>query len=1372
MAISKRSEAQPRWLGWTLLVSLLITLSVTGGTAFAGNPPATFDTEETPLQKAIKNANLENAKKKKEHLGPGEKKDKCTAAIAANNDDDIAKWCDVAKRKSEKLGHQDFKHADGKAAGRRVVTKTVLEFEKPGQKGRPGDAPVEKWPATKLKAFERKAAHAPGPVREGGRVFGSAFLPSSADNDDRDCVDWVTAEHHAGASCFDANGKLLATLTANGKTGCTHAGGSVFFGNAEDGVEDDCWDAANVLKTTLVESIDEDGPESLDNDGDGEVGEDPPGGGNEDGDCIAGDGKIFHGSACGGNGTFGESLMALVDEDGPDSVDNDGDGQTNEDAPAAQTEDDCQRLYRKVGLTPMDSDKDADGQCDIGRAFVKFVNDKAVAKNGKKFFKAKDDGTYDPEGTDGIEPGTESRRITLTESFGVKCKKGSTYVDGVCVSDAELEAAGGVAQFQAGMKLIGGLSDSDDPEIARVAMMGFTFAPPVIEWGYRIEEEACIPVIDVCFEVFYARIGYEFDLALGLRLPVEIEVLDQPESVLAGRDVTLQTQVEPLDFRASEFEAFCNQHNLADGLLISDCKRYGFPDFLDEAFSAVISDAKKDGDEFVARYTAFAGVQVRVLSIPIINWALDSSIDVPAACTIARLIELAKSPEITPDQVAAIFNLILTGASNTTEENAIALLDLIKDAASACGTFTTPFGIDDDGSLRAFPASKGIDIRADCAQAIVEKEVITIGGKPRPICTNLILGVSGASLGIGLGLEATVGSRLIDGSFATSEDATRSGGVQWDQSSNESGAAVGITIRPDNYDPADFKDTARVSLDDFTYYLNAIQIALSANLQFGGILEPIPDIGGFTIFNLILSTGTYGIPIPQHPGTEGIAIDIPVENYGLKVDTHPTSTDATVRVGPDTLLVKPGEFGQYDVSVRNIGSRTGAFDFFRVALSNRPDQTAPFAYGIDANTDHDCVTAGSTCTRGAAYSRGNPYDGVADGCFDAAGNLLAGMMACVDEDPVSSVPGLSRDERDDDGDGIPDEDPAEGWATSPDAPSFEASTILGVLPYTHSSPLRIGVKPFRHPLTQPGIYPVKITADSVEAKANSMASPDPSGNARWNAKDESFVKVDTFFEPQVVILRNSNSGKPGSVFDYTIEGTNGGNDPDSMSLRLDFLDFNQAGCTLTTLGASADCPYRAVPTAIPSAAWTTASTISPVLPDPPALLDPLGGATDTFRISVPRDWAGMVDTTYRFRVTTVSQKDDEVPAATRNFTALHTVIATKESMTRYIGLEIADLIATLTAAEAAGVKLGGLKPIAVHPIQKMNNGALEAILAGNFAKASNNHATSIQLVQAFVKALDGGGKDLPPALFADLHKRAAAMLVDLAMAEQSQVGSL
>ena len=77
----------------------------------------------------------------------------------------------------------------------------------------------------------------------------------------------------------------------------------------------------------------------------------------------------------------------------------------------------------------------------------------------------------------------------------------------------------------------------------------------------------------------------------------------------------------------------------------------------------------------------------------------------------------------------------------------------VKELIEPCGTFTTPFGYDDDGNLRSFPLPRDYEIGADCAQAMAEGKVITIGGKKRPICTGMILGVSGASMGIGLGIS-------------------------------------------------------------------------------------------------------------------------------------------------------------------------------------------------------------------------------------------------------------------------------------------------------------------------------------------------------------------------------------------------------------------------------------------------------------------------------------------------------------------------------------------------------------------------------------------------------------------------------------------
>lgn len=1393
------------------ILSVLLVLSAgsmlaQGGPPPSKRPPAEFDDFETPLQKALKQAYRENATGKKDKMpdnDPEGRKDKCAAAITAGNDNQIAQFCDdVGTLTSETVGGgaKEFKHPDGKSAGKRLVTRTNIHYKSPKQKGRSDDPPEEKWPTEKLKGFERVRQHLPGPALDssaGGvsRSFGSSFLPAADANDDHDCIDTLTGEHYAQDSCFDAAGKMIGTLTVDPAVAgaCRHLNGSVYFGDATDGVEDDCWDKDNVLKTTLVELIDEDGAEELDNDGDGQVNEDGlPLGVNDDNDCIDSAGTIHRGSDCLGKGPLGEALQPLIDEDGVDLVDNDGDGRTNEDGVAARAESDCARFYRGLGMEPTADESEQDKPCDVGRALVKFVNDKAVSEGKKKLFKAKDDGTYDPDATDGVEPGKEERNISITESFGVKCRRGSSFVAGVCIPDDELENAD--PETLATLRVIGeseslvATAESDDPVIAKVAMMGFTFAPPVIEWGYKIDESVC--VLGICVEVFYARIGYEFDLALGLRLPVEVELPDAPDSVLAGSEHTIDTQVEPLNFTTSQFEDFCNQHNLADDWFIgggggaSPCRRFGFTNFLDAAVpDSLLPPDKKDGDEFVARYSVFAGIQVRVLMIPIINWAIDSSLDIPAACTMKHIIDILKSPGDIPMTDIVQFVQALMGFGGGTQEGIISVLDFIKDKGCACGTFETPFGWKDDGAIRPFPFSGKYEIRADCAEAAVRGEVITIGGQPRPICTNMILGVSGASLGVGLGLEARAGSNLIRSKWNTAEDATKYGTIDWTHAANEAAAKVALTFKADNYDDADFHDTAKISLKDFVYYLNLIQLTLNANLQFGGILSPIPDIGSFPIYRLNISVGDWGIPIPQHPATEPVWLGILVENYGLETTVKPETSDPALLVDADTLRVVPGEYGSFLAGVRNIGSFTGGFDNFRIALSNRPGQEpGKYTFVIDPNNDHDCrLAAGSPCTL-----RGIRWDGVADDCYLDSGEPRADRIECIDEDSPSTVQGLSRAERDDDGDGWPDEDPPDVWATSPTNETFATQSILDLSPYTSStSPtdpplagqsLRVAVNPFRHPLTSPGVYPIKVTADSTEAKAKSLAAVDPSGNSRKDAIDVSFINIESFFEPQVVVLPNKDGGKPGVLKSYVVEGTNAGNAPDSMSVTPAFIDFNQAHCTLTTLGRLApgsdpNCAYRAVPTAIP-AAWTTVSTLTPYFPETqPGQLAPLESSTDSITVTPPRDWAGMDDTVYRIRVTTVSQVDTDEPPATRYFVGEHKVEATKESMTRYIGLEIAELIATLEKAAAEGVTGGGIKPIAVHPIQASNLRALDAILAGDLKRASGVHSTSIHLVEAFVRALDGGGKNLPPALFADLHARAAAMLADLAKAEACMVAS-
>jgi len=247
-----------------------------------------------------------------------------------------------------------------------------------------------------------------------------------------------------------------------------------------------------------------------------------------------------------------------------------------------------------------------------------------------------------------------------------------------------------------------------------------------------------------------------------------------------------------------------------------------------------------------------------------------------------------------------------------------------------------------------------------------------------------------------------------------------------------------------------------------------------------------------------------------------------------------------------------------------------------------------------------------------------------------------------------------------------------------------------------------------------------------------------------------------------------SAAKPGVVRTYLMEVSNGGNSEDTVRLGLAFRDFNPAGCTLTTLGTlKPGCPYRAVPTRIPAAQWTTAAE----LPREAGPMAPLDTLQNQLTVRVPRDWAGMQDTTYEFVFSGESSADPGLPPAHKSVTARQTVVATQESMTRYIRLEIAELIAEIEKANAQGIQTGGLLPISMHPARMHNDQALARNLAGDLAGTSREHATSGKIMQAFPRALAGFSGKVPAALVADWKARGEAMVKDMAAAEASRVAS-
>jgi len=1376
-----------------LILAFTICAAAAAPAAGRGRPGMDFDPNGSPLQKEIGKVIKDKEDKERQNNPP------CRRALDDNDPNAIEKFCKFPGHHSRKLDATecsdcgDLVNPAGKVIGKKIATETVLRYANPGQKG------LARWDNVRMKNRDvgdvrhggvNQARQAPGlGGAKGTRLRNATMFPDATSNDDRDCVDRVTGEHLGGyddpngpadpvnlipdgdpRSCFDASGALKATLTAE-PGGCRHDDGTFLEGDPHDKVEDECYDQKGRLKTSLEEMIDEDGPEVIDDDEDGLIDEDGPGDmdgdgrDNDDDDCMDPQGAILRGADCidPATGTVYDGWVELVDEDGPDAIDQDGDGRINEDPPSEDFEDSCRNFGVAQGLPPGLGDVAGPDECDTTRAAIVAINKRAVEDPnfGMKVYKADDQGNLDPN-VGMVEFGQERRKVTVDETFAIRCRGNEELIGGECVRQAH--PGPGMALGLPVSAVSGSTSQS------RLAMMGFTFAPPVVQWGIRVREEVCIDLgfWDFCFEIFYARIGYEFDLATGLRLPVEVDVSDIPDpSVLAGSEVTLGTQIRPLDFTVGDYRQFCEDHALDQEWYISSCERFAFPDFVD-SFNPFVSDDERDGAEFVAEETIFAGVQVRIVMIPIINWAIDSQFDLAAACTMLQT-------------MAAGTSLVELGTNLAKTGN---IVEALKDSLVNCSSFTTPFGMEPDPTnpllmrLRSFPFTHTFEVGGDCAEALAKGKVIPIKGKNYPICTGLILGVSGASLEVGLGLKASIGSDLISADWDVSEDSVPSPGadteVKWRHSDNEGYPPEPVgPFHVENYDPSPGKDYGVVTLSDLTYYLNSIQLELSANLGFGGVLSFLPDIASFTIYNFHFSTGSYGIPIGQHAGTEDIEIPIFVENHALSVDASPLSTDPNLRVDDDTLRVTPGDFGDFVVEVTNLGSVPDDADNFGRDLSNRRDQVPPLTFVINPNTDFDCTDA-----LGNHYW-GDPYNGVADDCYGAAGQVRSDRVESIDEDDFGPAGALAA-VRDEDGDGVADEDPPDVWLTLPDQGPFALQAITNVPPYTRStqpptSPpqaLTLSVSPFRHPLTAPGRYPVRISADSLGARLLGMPALDASGQSRLGASDVVYVEVVSFFDPQAAVAPILSAAKPGIPQAYTVEAGNGGNLDDTVALQVDFMDFNQAGCTLTTMGSLDDpaqpaCPFRAVPTQIPAAAWTTAAGLpSRVGPLIPAETSPAG-----FSIEPPGDWAGMEDTTYEFIVTATSEADPAQPPAKNTAVARRTVLATQESMTRYIALEIDEMIQEIENANAQGIRTGGLLPVQMRPVRATNERAMNRILAGNHRGACSAHATNVKVMGAFLHQLDnlsGSGK-IPPAMAADWKARADAMRADMGVAEASPI---
>jgi hypothetical protein len=1242
-------------------------------------PRVTLNENDTPLDRLVDKAQKNIDDKVAAEKANGNKD--CADADALPDDNDKpgkkAKACKVMQFKGPKKvkdppsGLTDVLDVHGNKVGKKVKTHTKLVFDGPQQRG------VNRWDdLNELKYTGRSnlqfAGVSPGSQASNMRVRTMKLPGSEGINNDKDCIDTASGGR-LGGYLKDAEGNYTRTLIP-------------------DGDELSCFDLSGALKKTLtlVE------------------------GGN--GECAHANGKVYSAQEC--TDLNLTTLEELIDEDSPKEpggppVDGDLDGNVDDVPELGTANSPC---MQHGGVPVVGS---SDESCDFTLAARKKLNQDALASpdippgKNKKLFKINDTtGECDPNADGEYECGQEPREVELEETMELSCPPGGIMEEDRCLIPPP-------GQDGALAALAVRTSSGGAATVADYAMMGFTFAPPVLKWGIFEVDRVCI--FGFCFEIFALKFGYEFELAAGLRLPVKVTVTDIPSpEVVVEKEATMTASLEPVDFKVSDYTAFCQKHNLDRSWWISDCNRFAFPEFFESMLPDWMfsSPGDRQGSEFVLQNTTFAGLVIRVFSIPVVNYAIDASVNVPAMCTLYKM-----KQQIAGGGAADWIRLAATFGQNLQDSKDF--MASLEGTMTNCASFTTPWGYDANNEPRQFPFLTGsFSIPADCTREIIENAAVKVGGESKPMCTGLKVTIYGATLGLGLELVPQAYSDLIKAKATTAGDAQaleQSLRFHW----GEGNPTIG-PVRFDNYDatnPPPAGDKAFINLDEFTYYLNNFGVQVNGLIELGGLLAFIGNVATVPLVNLTFDLDDYGIPIPQHPGTSPISIEVPVANYAL-----------TVNVKPDVLPVKPGTPGAYEVWVKNEGTVPDTIDNFTYALSNRPQSSAPYVFGIYPNTDFDCIDGS-----GKLYF-GYPFDGIADDCYDAAGNVRPDRTEVTADDSVDV------------------------WHAS-----FGATSVPNVPAHSDAAtPVSLTVSAYRHPLTKPGLYPVRVTADSRSARDLKLAAVDPSNLPRLGAEKIVLMRIESFFEPQMTVVPAEAAVKPRGSVTYTVEATNYGNDQDQFAMQSAFADSDTAGCTLTMNGRAPQCPYRAQITRIDPAGWTTVAELDALFPAT-GFFQPLGSAQDTFSIRAPLDWAGMQDTSYEFTLTATSTRDPAISKATNEKTARFKVLATKESMTRYVNLEVAEFLEQIILADAQGIAMRGIQPVMLHPVSMMTTKALEQILAGDLGGASKTLASSIKVMEAVDRMVNGAG--LLDAMGSDWKDRSAAILADMTAAQASMVAS-
>lgn len=182
------------------------------------------------------------------------------------------------------------------------------------------------------------------------------------------------------------------------------------------------------------------------------------------------------------------TLEEVIDEDSPKEaggppVDGDQDGNVDDIPELGTGNSPCEQH----GGAPVAGSTGE--SCDLTHAVQKKLNQDALDQlppgKKKKLFKINDTtGECDPNADGEYECGQEPREIEVEETMELSCPPGGIFEEDRCLIPPK--GPEGAAALARVMSMQGTKTAAD------YAMMGFTFAPPVLKWGIFEVHRACI----------------------------------------------------------------------------------------------------------------------------------------------------------------------------------------------------------------------------------------------------------------------------------------------------------------------------------------------------------------------------------------------------------------------------------------------------------------------------------------------------------------------------------------------------------------------------------------------------------------------------------------------------------------------------------------------------------------------------------------------------------------------------------------------------------------------------------------------------------------------------------------------------------------